>query len=118
MNSLLALYQFYAAVLGPAGLSGVIGQRPGLAEAGSLEAAGGNALGHEGGHHGLSTGLRKLLVMSCRAGVVGVALHAEAQRRGGPQQLYYLSHCRRRFGFYARLVGIEVDVERGVALSI
>jgi hypothetical protein len=51
------------------------------------------------------------------AGVIGVALHSQAQRWVLLQQLHHLRHRGFRLGPDAGLVGIEVDVERGFAVS-
>lgn len=79
-----------------------------------LQAAGGDALGGEGGQHSLGAGFAQLLVVSGGAGVVGVAPHGQAQVGALLKQPPHFGQGGLRIGPQRGLISVKIEVERDV----
>ncbi len=117
-RSAAGLDQLDPAVHGAAFGRAVVGHRVGLAEAGGLEPAGGDAVLDEPGEHRLGAGLRQGLVVVVLAHIVGMALHLDRQAGAGGQHVAGLLQQRERLRLERGLIELEGDaVERQTAFQ-
>nr|WP_240635407.1 hypothetical protein [Hymenobacter rigui] len=114
----LQLYQFYPTVFSPAFFGSVISYWLGLPEASGLQSVCSNTRFGKRCHYTLRPGGRKLLVVRGGAGIIGVALHGQAQLRVLLQQCKYLGYRSRRFGPNDGFIRVEVDIQGYLAFCI
>ena len=87
-----------------------------MAKARRQQAVGSDAGLGERRYHRLGPGGTKLLVMSSRTYIIGVALHRQAQAEVLLQQLKHLGQRGLGIGPQGGLVGIKIEIQRYVAL--